>query len=207
MAAEDGHGGKRPETVWDRFQADCHLYELTVGEAAAAIVAGPVRWDALDEWRAAGGVDGDPYAVCRYAWGPLRARVELTAAELLDRYLAGDADLRLYRMVADYGEGPTEFIWPDQSRICCGFETGYGGVAAPVSIHGWGRPHVSLSASGRCCRICGTGYIGRLLTRRRLDSDETAPLGTVEALDALPPAALTAIARDGADAVVGDLGR
>ena len=169
--------------------------------------SGPARWDALDEWRAAGGVDGDPYAVCRYAWGPLRARVELTAAELLDRYLAGDADLRLYRMVADYGEGPTEFIWPDQTRICCGFETGYGDVAAPVRIHGWGHPHVSLSASGRCCRICGTTYIGRLLTRRRLDSDETAPLGTVETLDALSPAALTAIARDGADAVACDLSR
>ena len=210
VSAEDGHGDSRAEsseTVWDRFRSGSDLYELTVGEAAAAIAAGPARWDDLDEWRAAGGVDGDPYAVCRYAWGPLRARVELTAAELLDRYLAGDADLRLYRMVADYGEGPTEFIWPDQTRICCGFETGYGDVAAPVSIHGWGHPHVSLSASGRCCRICGTTYIGRLLTRRRLDSDETAPLGTVETLDALPPAALTAIARDGADAVACDLSR
>ena len=210
VSPEHDHGGRRPETpetVWDRFRSGSDLYELTVGEAAAAIAAGPARWDAVDEWRAAGGVDGDPYAVCRYAWGPLRARVELTSAELLDRYLAGDADLRLYRMVADYGEGPTEFIWPDQSRICCGFETGYGDVAAPVRVHGWGRPHVSLSASGRCCRICGTTYIGRLLTRRRLDSDETAPLGTVETHDALPPAALTAIARDGADAVACDLNR
>ena len=116
VSPEDDHGGRRaetPETVWNRFRADSGLYDLDVKEAAAAIASGPARWDALDEWRAAGGVDGDPYAVCRYGWGPMRARVQLTAAELLDWYLAGDAELTLYRMVLDYGRvqpsssGPT----------------------------------------------------------------------------------------------------
>ena len=119
--AEDDHGGRRaeiPDTVWDRFCADSGLYDLDVQQAAAAIAAGPARWDALDEWTPAGGVDGDPYTVCRYAWGPMRARVHLTAAELLARYLAGDAELTLHRIVIDYGDGPTEFIWPDQPRHC-----------------------------------------------------------------------------------------
>ena len=57
VSAEDGHGDSRaepPETVWDRFRSGSDLYELTVGEAAAAIAAGPARWDAVDEWRAGG---------------------------------------------------------------------------------------------------------------------------------------------------------
>ena len=210
VAPDDDGFGRRdeaPQTVWDRFRADSDLYELTVQEAAAAISGGPARWDALDEWTPAGGVDGDPYAVCRYAWGPLGARVQLTAAELLERYLAGDADLSLFRMVADYGEGPTEFIWPDQPRTCCGQQSGCGGDAAPVRIRNWGRPGVDLSAHGRYCGVCGAGRYFGLLTKRPLGSDETAPLGESEPVDALPPATLRAIASDGADAVACDLRR
>ena len=183
--------------MWNRFRRDSDLYELDVKEAAAAIKSGPARWDALDEWRAAGGVDGDPYAVCRYAWGPMRARVQLTAAELLAAYLAGDAELTLYRMVLDYGDGPTEFIWPDQPRTCCGYESGCDGTAPPLNVRHWGRPDVYLSERGRYCRVCGAARYFALLTQRRLDSDETAPLGESEPLEALPPATLTAIARDG----------
>ena len=207
---DDGFGRRpeTPETVWDRFRRDSDLYDLDVKEAAAAIKSGPARWDALDEWTPTGGVDGDPYAVCRYAWGPLRARVQLTAAELLAAYLAGDAELALYRTVLDYGDGPTEFIWPRPA------------------------PHL-LRQTKRLRRHRGAGEVqplgapGRLpvparallpgLRRRPLlraadpatlsDSDETAPLGDSEPLDALPPATLTAIARDGADAIACDLRR
>ena len=210
VSPEHDHDGRRPETpetAWDRFRRDSDLYDLDVQEAAAAIKSGPARWDALDEWRAAGGVDGDPYAVCRYAWGPLRARVQLTAAELLAAYLAGDAELTLYRTVLDYGDGPTEFIWPDQPRTCCGKQSGCDGTAAPVRFSRWGRPDVSLSPHGLCCRVCGAGRYFGLLTQRPLSSDETAPLGDSEPLDALPPATLTAIARDGADAIASDLRR
>ena len=210
VSPEHDHGGRRPETpetVWDRFRAGSDLYDLDVQEAAAAIKSGPARWDALDEWRAAGGVDGDPYAVCRYAWGPMRARVQLTAAELLAAYLAGDAELALYRTVLDYGDGPTEFIWPDQPRTCCGKQSGCDGTAAPVRFSRWGRPDVSLSPNGLCCRVCGAGRYFGLLTQRPLSSDETAPLGDSEPLDTLPPATLTAIARDGADAIACDLRR
>ena len=210
VAPDDDSFGRRdeaPQTVWDRFRVDNDLYDLDVGEVAAAIAGGPARWDALDEWTPAGGVDGDPYAVCRYAWGPLGARVQLTAAELLERYLAGDADLSLFRMVVDYGEGPTEFIWPDQPRTCCGQQGGCGGDAAPVRIRNWGRPGVYLSAHGRYCGVCGAGRYFGLLTKRPLGSDETAPLGVSEPVDALPPATLTAIASDGVDAVACDLRR
>ena len=122
-------------------------------------------------------------------------------------YLAGDAELTLYRMVLDYGEGPTEFIWPDQPRTCCGYESGCDGTAPPLSVRHWGRPDVYLSERGRYCRVCGAARYFGLLTQRRLDSGETAPLGESEPLEALPPATLTAIARDGADAVAWDLGR
>ena len=196
-----------PQTVWDRFRFDSDLYELDVKSVAAAIAGGPARWDAVDDWTPAGGVDGDPYAVCRYGWGPLRARVRLTAAELLERYLAGDAELSLYRMVLDYGEGPTEFIWPDQSYMCCGHPCGYDGALPPLGVHDWGRPHASVYRRGRLCRICGTARYAGLLTSRRLASDETAPLGVSEPLEELPPATLMAIARDGADAVACDLHR
>ena len=210
VSPEHDHDGRRPETpetAWDRFRRDSDLYDLDVKEAAAAIKSGPARWDALDEWTPTGGVDGDPYAVCRYAWGPLRARVQLTAAELLAAYLAGDAELTLYRTVLDYGDGPTEFIWPDQPRTCCGKQSGCDGTAAPVRFSRWGRPDVSLSPNGLCCRVCGAARYFGLLTQRPLGSDETAPLGDSEPLDALPPATLTAIARDGADAIACDLRR
>ncbi|MDE0653481.1 MAG: hypothetical protein OXI26_07495 [bacterium] len=204
---EFGDRDKAPQTLWDRFRSDSDLYELDLAAVAEAIASGPPAWDALDDWTPVGGVDGDPYAVCRYGWGPLRARVELTPAELVEQYLAGDAALTLYRMVLDYGDGPTEFIWPDQTRICCGFEIGAGDVAAPIRVHAWGRPGVYLSQGGRSCRICGTPYFGRLLTKRQLDSDETAILGVSETLEELPAATLTAIARDGADAIACELRR
>ena len=202
-----GDSEKAPSTVWDRFRCDSDLYELDLAAVATAIAGGPAAWEALDEWTPAGGVDGDPYAVCRYAWGPLRARVQLSAVELLQAYLAGDATLSLYRMVLDYGAGPTEFIWPDQSYPCCGHPCGWDGTIPPLGADHWGRPHVDTYARGRLCRVCGNGRYAGLLTRRQLHSDETATLGVSEPLDALPPAALTAIAHHGADAVACDLRR
>ena len=147
-----GHARDRAETsetVWERFRADSDLYELDAQQTIAAIKAGPALWDALDEWTPAGGVDGDPYAVCRYAWGPMRARVQLTAAELLAAYLAGDAELALHRIVIDYGDGPTELIWPDQPRTCCGQQSGHNGTAPAANVHHWGRPNAYLYAHGR----------------------------------------------------------
>ncbi|MDE0653923.1 MAG: hypothetical protein OXI26_09745 [bacterium] len=205
-AGSGDRGGDEPATAWDRFRSASGLYELSLEEAAEAIAAGAVAWEALDEWSPSGGVDGDPYGVCRFGWGPLRARVRLTAAELLAVYLAGDADLTLYRGVYDYGDGPTEFIWPHQGRVCCGFEIGArGDRAAPIRVHDWGSPHVSVSEAWGCCRICGTSYPGALLTRRRLEDGETATLGVTETLDGLPQATLAAIARHGADALACDL--
>ncbi|MDE0653919.1 MAG: hypothetical protein OXI26_09725 [bacterium] len=205
----DGFGDRdeAPLTVWDQFRSDSDLYELDVAAVAAAIASGPPAWEALDEWTPAGGVDGDPYAVCRYVWGPLGARVHLSAAELLQRYLAGDAALTLYRMVLDYGAGPTEFIWPDQTYVCCGHPCGWGDRVPPLGANNWGRPHAEAYARGRCCRICGRGRYAGLLTMRQLDSDETATFGVSETLEELPAATLTAIARDGADAIACDLRR
>ena len=145
--------------------------------------------------------------MCRYAWGPMSARVQLTAAELLATYLAGDAELALHRIVIDYGDGPTELIWPDQPRACCGQQSGHNGTAPAANVHHWGRPSAYLYAHGRYCRVCGAARYGSLLTRRRLDSDETTPLGETEPLETLPPATLLAIARDGVDAIACDLRR
>ena len=188
--AEDDHGGRRAEildTVWDRFCADSGLYDVDVQEAAAAIAAGPARWDALDEWTPAGGVDGDPYTVCRYAWGPMRARVQLTAAELLAAYLAGDAELTLHRIVIDYGDGPTEFIWPDQPRTCCGQQSGYKG-SWRVSARHVGELRVDAPIwplSAVCGRRCwrfrrrqrgGTRLALRVAVCRRGEASGVGPL-------------------------------
>ena len=196
----------RPSTLWEHFGEDSGLYDLTLAEVTEAVVAGPVTWDAVDQWRAGGGVDGDPFTVCRYAWGPLRASVQLEPRELLELYLRGDVDLRLHRMVADYGEGRTEFIWPEQARACCGQSREFDGSAPPVNITRWGRPGVTLWAAGRRCRVCGAAHYGSLLTCRPADGDAAElPLGVAEPLDALPAETLTAIARDGIDAIAEDL--
>ena len=208
ICPESGFGdssGDEPATAWDRFQSAGDLYALSLEEGAEAITAGAVAWEALDEWSPTGGADGDPYGVCRFGWGPLRARVRLTAGELLAVYLAGDAELTLYRGVYDYGDGPTEFVWPDQRRLCCGFEAGAGDRVAPICVNNWASPHVSGSAAWGRCRICGTTYPGALLTRRRLGDGETATLGVTETLDRLPAETLAAIARHGADALACEL--
>ena len=201
-----GDRGDRPATMWERFGETSGLSDVTLAEVTEAIVAGPVTWDAVDEWTPGGGVDGDPYTVCRYAWGALRARVQLEPRELLELYLRGDADLALHRMVVDYGKGRTEFIWPEQARVCCGLSSGFDGSAPPINIARWGRPDVSLRARGRYCRVCGAASYGSLLTCRPADGDAAeCPLGVAEPLDALPPGTLAAIARDGIDPVAGDL--
>ncbi|MXV89563.1 MAG: hypothetical protein F4121_11930 [Acidimicrobiia bacterium] len=209
VRADDGFEPRdeTQRTVWDHFRYHSDLYELDLAAVAAAIASGPPAWETLDDWTPTGGIDDDPYTVCRYVWGPLGARVHLSAAELLQRYLAGDATLTLYRVVLDYGEGPTEFIWPDQTYVCCGFKCGWDGTLPPLGVNYWGRPHVDVYARGRCCRICGRGRYAGLLTKRQLDSDETATLGVSEPLDELPPATLTAIAHHGADAVACELRR
>ena len=193
-------------TAWDCFCVDGDLYELSLGEVVEAIRGGPPSWEALDEWTPAGGVDGDPFTVRRFAWGPLRARVELQAAELLESYLAGDAELVLRRTVIDFGKGATEIIWPEQPRVCCGYSCGFDELP-PISVHRAFRPDAALSARGRICRVCMVARYASILTCRAVDGDATTPLGAVETIDGLPNGTLAAIARDGAAAVARDLPR
>ena len=194
------------ETVWDCFRRGSDLYELSLSEVVDAIRCGPVSWEPLDEWTPTGGVDGNPFMVCRYVWGPLAASVQLEARELLDVHLAGDADVTLYRIVVDVGEGPVELIWPEQRRTCCGQSQDVAGTSAPIQVTHWGRPDVEMYAGGRRCPVCGAAHYGSLLVRRAL-GDSLEPLGVVAEIDALPAATLAAIACDAANAVTGDLPR
>ncbi len=193
------------ETVWDHFQRYSDIYDLSLGEAVEAIAAGPTSWETLDDWTPAGGVNANPYTVCRYAWGPLRAHVELQARELLEAYLAGDAELALRRIVIDVGEGPTEIIWPEQARTCCGYPN-RSDELPPIRINRAHRPDVQLYAGTSHCRVCITRHYGSILTCRPVHGDAATPLGATETIDALPADTLTAIARDGA-AVACDLPR
>ena len=109
VAPDDDGFGRRdeaPQTVWDRFRVDNDLYHLDVGEVAAAIAA---RTGALGRPRR---VEGRPAAStatpmrCAATRGgrcaPACSSPPLNSSP---RYLAGDAELTLYRMVARLRRG------------------------------------------------------------------------------------------------------
>ena len=197
-----------PETVSCRFRDESHWADVSWLEEGAVEAGGP-QWEALDEWTPGGGVGGDPQTVCRFRLGREGARAQLTPAELLAAYLAGDVELALYRTVLDDGNGPTEFIWPEPRR-CCGTDLRLSDPPRPVQL---GREaYTPRDVPGyveraRHCDTCQATHIGSVLIHRRLGPGEEAPLGAREPLDALPEATLDAIARDGVDSVAWELCR
>ena len=201
----DRDGG---ETLWDRVRDRCELPAATLGDVVEALRSGGRCWSALSGWEPAGGVDGDPFLVARYRWAGLLASVKLDAHELLARYLAGEADLTLYRTVIDAGGGRTEFIWPAQRFVCCGHDWPLaGGDRIPLWTAQWadrdarwGRPGALLLAQGVQCMICGAVSYPSWLTRREVP-DDTRPLAVIEPLDDLPAATLAAAAADGLRAI------
>ena len=197
-----------PETVSCRFRDESHWADVSWLEEGAVEAGGP-QWEALDEWTPGGGVGGDPQTVCRFRLGREGARAQLTPAELLAAYLAGDVELALYRTVLDDGNGPTEFIWPEPRR-CCGTDLRLSDPPRPVALQRElyiDREEPGFRERARRCDACGATHVGGVLIHRRLDPGEEAPLGTREPLDALPEATLDAIARDGVDGVAWDLCR
>ncbi len=192
-------------TLWARFCEHSGLGALSVDEVADAVAAGPVQWTPATGWTSAGGADGDPFMVCRYRWGPLVAAVRLEPAELLARHLAGDAEMALYRVFMDYGDGRVEIIWPHQNVLCCGLDGAFDGARPPMRVNNWRRPGAAPTAESIQCRVCGGVRYGSWLTCRAARRDPTLPLGVVEALDALPAETLTAARDDGLAAVAPEL--
>ncbi len=201
-AAADG------ETLWDRIRDGGDLWGATVANVAEAVRCGGRCWTALCAWTPGGGADGDPYLVARYAWGPLRAAVKLDSHELLERHLAGDVELVLYRTVIDAGAGRTEYIWAQQNFRCCDRDWPLaGGDRVPIwtvpwNRHqpGWNTPRARLWSRAMQCMICGAVSVPSWLTRRHVGED-SGPLGAIEPIDALPTATLTAAAAGGLRAI------
>ena len=196
------------ETLGDRIRRACDLWAATIDDVVEAVRSGGHCWTARGGWAPRGGVDGDPYLVARYAWGPLRAAAKLDSHELLALHLAGDADLTLYRTVVDAGGGRTEFIWAAQRFACCGRDWPLaGGDRIPVwTAHWgdpdsrWGAPQALLWSQGVQCMICGAVSYPSWLTRRPVD-DNAGPLAVIEPIDELPPATLAAAAVEGLRAI------
>ena len=194
--------GREFVAVRDLFRCDGDLGEATVKEIADAIRSGGDCWTALRDWTPGGGVDGDPFAVCRYAWGPLRYSVRLDSVELLRLHLAGDADLTLYRTIVDIGAGRTEIIWPHQNFACCGRDWRLTGTDRwAVWADDWGDPDAAeLRQRGRQCMLCGArSYSSWLTCRPAGEGDE--PLAVIEEIDTLPAATLAAAAASGLHAI------
>ena len=191
-------------TAWSRFCAAGALGAVSVEEVADAIAGGPVQWTPASEWTPGGGVDGDPFTVCRYRWACLRAQVRLEPAELLARHLAGDADMTLYRVFLDYGCGTQEVIWPRQNMACCGTDRVVDDVRPPLRISNWGRHDAAPRSVGRQCLVCGGVLHGSWLTCWPAGRT-TLPHGVVEALDALPAETLAAGRREGLHAIAPEL--
>ena len=160
----DRDGG---ETLWDRVRDRCELPAATLGDVVEALRSGGRCWSALSGWEPAGGVDGDPFLVARYRWAGLLASVKLDAHELLARYLAGEADLTLYRTVIDAGGGRTEFILASpevrvlRARLATRRRRPDPAVDRPV-----GRPGRSLGPPGGAA--AGAGRAVHDLRRRQL---------------------------------------
>ncbi len=196
------------ETLGDRIRGAGDLAAATMDEVVDAVRSGGRCWTARGGWEPRGGVDGDPFLVARYAWGPLRAAAKLDSHELLTLHLAGDADLALFRTIIDAGGGRTEFIWPAQRFVCCGRDWPLaGGARIPLRTaqwadrdSRWGAPETLLWAQGVQCMICGAVSYPSWLTRRAVE-DDAGPLAVIEPLDELPPAALAAAAAAGLRAI------
>ena len=186
-------------TIWDAFRSQNGLHGATLPDVVDAITSGAAQWTLLCDWAPSGGALGDPFTVCRYAWGSLRYAVKLDAPELIERHLAGDADLALYRGILDYGDGPQEIIWPHQQFICCGRAHRLCDEARwPCRPKSWPRRDTAmltneiLTAAVQC-PDCGAIDSGSWLTFRALESTEE-PLAVVGRIDAVPPETLVATA-------------
>lgn len=197
-------GSPRGEETWWEAAAGAALGAVDAGAVADALAAGPVQWTAATAWTPGGGVGGDPFTVCGYRWGPLRAEVRLEPAELLARHLAGEAPLVLYRVFVDYGRGIHEIIWPRQTMPCCGVDRIVDAANPPLAISGWGRSGAAAAAVARQCLACGSVRYGSWLTARPTGA-EAPPLGVVEALDALPAETLAAGRDEGLHAIAPEL--
>ena len=207
------------DTVGERVCAD--FSGVGFDDFAAALVSSERCWTALCAWTPTGGACGDPYTVCRYAWGPVRFAVKLEPHELLRAHLAGHADLTLYRCVIYDGSARREIIWAAERFSCCGRDW-----AADDQIPCWvdrrdGTLTRLLPWDDRIpywvdrrfgvrtrlrprdvqCKLCGAGGAYAWLTCRPVD-DAAEPFGDIERLDALPVASL-ADATDWLHAIVG----
>ena len=179
-------------TVWDDFRSQNGLHGATLPDVIDAITSGAAEWRPLCDWTPSGGALGDPFTVCRYAWGSLRFAVKLDAHELVERHLAGDADLTLYRGVLDYGDGPHEIIWPHQQFICCGRAHRLCDEQRwPCRPRHWGRRDTQILTAATQCPACGAISSGSWLTFRPLESAEE-PSAVVGRIHALPPETLAA---------------
>ena len=195
----------REEETWWEAAAGAALGAVDAPAVADALAAGPVQWTAATEWTPGGGVGGDPFTVCGYRWGPLRAEVRLEPAELLARHLSGEAPLVLYRVFVDYGRGIHEIIWPRQTMPCCGVDRIVDATNPPLAITNWGHSGAAAVATSRQCLACGSVRYGSWLTARPTGPEATPPLGVVEALDALPAATLAAGSDEGLHAIAPEL--
>ena len=181
-------------TVWDDFRSQNGLRGATLPDVVDAITSGAAQWTPLCDWTPSGGALGDPFTVCRYAWGSLRLAVRLEPPELIERHLAGDAPLTLYRGVLDYGDGPQEIIWPHQQFICCGRAHRLCDEARwPCRPESWLRRDTEMLTAATQCPDCGAIGSGSWLTFRPLESAEE-PLAVVGRIDAVPPETLAATA-------------
>ena len=193
------------EETWWESGAGGVLGAVSADDVADAVAAGQVRWTAAADWTPEGGVRGDPFTVCRYRWGPVRAEVRLEPAELLAQHIAGSAPLTLYGVFVDYGHGTHEIIWPRQNIVCCGVDSVIDAASPPVAMTNWGQPGAAAAATARQCLVCGSVRYGSWLTCRPAGPEATLPLGVVEALDALPAETLAAGHRLGLHAIAPEL--
>ena len=166
--------------------------EVSFGDFIEALVSGGHCWRPLCDWTPTGGAFGDPFTVCRYAWGPLRVAVKLEPTELLRHHLAGNAALTLYRSFLSDGSACLEVIWPQQRFSCCGHDW-VPDLWLPFWVehtdrHHWRCAHPLRSRDAQC-KLCGSVSEFLWLTCRTVDGEAT-PLGDIESIDAVPEAAL-----------------
>ena len=186
---------KDGRTAWDSFRANSELRGATLAEVVDAIASGSPRWTARCDWTPSGGALGDPFTVCTYSWGSRQFAAKLDPHELVQRHLAGDAALILYRAILDYGDGPQEVIWPHQQFNCCGRSHRLCDEQRwPCRPRRrWDYHSFDILSAATQCPACGAISRGSWLTFRPLES-AGGPLAQVERLDALPPETLAATA-------------
>ena len=155
-------------------------------------------WRSLCDWSPTGGAFGDPYTVCRYAWGSLRFAVKLDNHELSRLHLNGDIALDLRRSFLRDDSATWEIIWADQRFSCCGRDW-TPDVWLPFWVTRPDKPTDRLPRRLRSrdaqCKLCGSNNEFSPLTCRQVE-ETPAKLGAVERIDILPPAALAALQAD-----------